>query len=396
MCKYKVITVLFLALILVSCRSRKAKVLTVENDSAAVTVYKNFTLIDGNGGVPIENAYIRVENGRITKVSTRYPVSAGYAENGKEHTIDLQGKTVLPGIINSHVHNAYNENNVRNWLNGGVTTVREMSAWGGDPLEHRDRLNQNPKNAFIVSATPIMAPESGGYGEFHYSTPEDAAQNVKQFAEQGFDIIKFSIEDDCPGGTPWKLTTYKHAESIVNAARECGLKTSAHITHTRHMKWAIDVGVDDIAHSAWDGVYSDEDINHMIEKNIYLIPTLELYSNFGDYPLNYGKENVRKFFAAGGKIALGTDFDGAGPDGVFDKGLPIKEIRYMSECGMPNMDIIVAATKNAAYVCDLADEIGTLEAGKKADFIVVDGDPLSDINALLNLEMIVHGGVEIK
>ncbi len=79
-----------------------------------------------------------------------------------------------------------------------------------------------------------------------------------------------------------------------------------------------------------------------------------------------------------------------------DKGLPIKEIRYMSETGMSNMDIIVAATKNAAFVCDLAGEIGTIEAGKKADFIVVNGDPLSDINALLNLEMVVHGGIEVN
>ncbi len=348
-------------------------------------VYKNFTLIDGNGGEPIENAFIIVEGSRITEVS------ADYTESG-ENVVDLQGLTVLPGLINVHVHNAYNEAQLQNWLNGGVTTVREMSVWTNDALGKRDRMNQDPKNAFIVSASPMMAPQNG-YGSFFYDTPEDAAESAKLFAEQGYNFIKLSIEDN-QGGT-FPLPTYEHIKSIVDAAHESGLKASVHVIHEKHMQWAIDSGADDIAHSVCDGRYTEEDIARMVENNTYINSTLELYTNYGDHTVNTAKANLGAFYAAGGKVAMGTDFDGAGPNGVFEKGSPVKELKLMGEAGMSNMDIIIAATKNAAYVCDLADEIGTIEVGKKADFIVVAGDPLTDISAVQNIKTVVHAGIEV-
>jgi imidazolonepropionase-like amidohydrolase len=104
--------------------------------------------------------------------------------------------------------------------------------------------------------------------------------------------------------------------------------------------------------------------------------------------------NLRKFVQAGGKVALGTDY--AGYTSQFDLGMPIREIEFMQEAGMPPMQIIVAATNHAAQVCNLEAEIGTLEPGKIADILAVKGNPLEDLHALLDVALVVHNGVIVR
>ena len=105
-------------------------------------------------------------------------------------------------------------------------------------------------------------------------------------------------------------------------------------------------------------------------------------------------ENLRRFVHAGGKVALGTDFSGAAKP--FQLGMPMRELELMGQAGMTPMQIIVAATKNAAHVCNHDRTLGTLERGKLADLLVVNGDPLHDIHVLANVRLVVRNGTVIR
>jgi imidazolonepropionase-like amidohydrolase len=136
----------------------------------------------------------------------------------------------------------------------------------------------------------------------------------------------------------------------------------------------------------------------MIQKDMYWIPTLELWAGVSDmFSINWieiAKSNLQRFVQAGGKVALGTDYDGYVTP--FDLGMPITEMKLMQEAGMTPMQILVSATRHSSYVCDLENELGTIEEGKIADIIIVDGNPLEDLEALLNIQMVFHNGVIIK
>jgi imidazolonepropionase-like amidohydrolase len=160
---------------------------------------------------------------------------------------------------------------------------------------------------------------------------------------------------------------------------------------------SIEAGADDIAHMIWDEL-TDSVIARMVEQDTYWVPTLELYRYVSADARNgwdqSAIDNLTRFVAAGGKVALGTDF--AGYDADFELGMPMVEIEAMHEAGMSPMHIIVAATQNAAHVCNLEDDIGTLEAGKYADILIVDADPLTDIQALGRIQWVIHDGIVIR
>jgi imidazolonepropionase-like amidohydrolase len=180
---------------------------------------------------------------------------------------------------------------------------------------------------------------------------------------------------------------------ITDVAHRRGTIVSAHVLVSKDLEYALDAGVDDIAHMVMDDP-SDELIKRVVNQGVYWVPTLELWHGvrhgLGDVAIN----NLRRFVKAGGLVALGTDFDGY--NCPFDLGMPIREIRWMREAGMTPMQVIIAATKNASHVCNLGDSIGTLEKGKIADVLIVKGNPLEDVEALLNLRMVIHGGQIIR
>lgn len=349
----------------------------------------NCRMIDGTGAGPVENAVVLIKDGSIAaaglKDTVRIPAGAD--------TVDLKGATVLPGFINAHVHRAYDEKQLQQWLAAGVTTVRdEAPMLGGDFLKERDRLSQNIANATIVSATPILT-VPGGYGKASFTSAAEASDKVKEYVDRGVDIIKFSIEDNLQGRT-WALPALDEVKAIVEAAHMGGRKASVHITHVWNLEWAIEAGVDDIAHMAVEPL-GDEIAAEIAGKGIYWVPTLELWSGVSEmHSLNWidvALQNLSAFRKAGGKVALGTDFAGYTCD--FDRGFPITEVTLMKRAGMTNMEIIVAGTMNAAYVCGRENVTGTVEAGKYADLLVVGGDPLTDLEALLDVRMVMHRGV---
>lgn len=345
-------------------------------------------LIDGTGAQPIENAVVIIGNGKILQAG---PADTITIPKGAK-VIDLKGAAVLPGFINAHVHRAYEEQNLKSWLKAGVTTVRDEAPFDVQNfLSERDRLNKDATNATIVSATPILT-VPGGYGTASFTNPEEAKKAVDGYAGKGVDIVKFSIED-YQQGKAWVMPTEEECKAVVDAAHARHKKVSVHVTWSRNLGWAIDCGVDDIAHMAVDPVDAAT-IDEIARKGIYWVPTLELWTIVSnDYSLDWidkAVANLSAFYKAGGKIALGTDF--AGYSGTFDKGFPITEVHQMKQAGMTNMDIIVAATKNAAHVCDLDSLTGTVEAGRSADLLVVNGDPLANLDDLLNVRMVAHRG----
>jgi imidazolonepropionase-like amidohydrolase len=347
----------------------------------------NATIFDGTGNV-IQNGILLVKGNLIEKVGTAkdLKVPEGYQQ------IDLHGLMVLPGFINAHVHRAYDEAALKNWLVSGVTTVRDLGVFGIDNFtQRRDQLNKDPLNARLVSATPIITTK-GGYGGAYVSSAEDAINKVNDFIKMKVDIIKIAIEDDLQGRV-WPMLSLTEIKSITGAAHLQGKKVAAHVSHVRNLRLAIDGGVDEISHMVVEELDQNL-IEEIIKANIYWVPTLELWQGVSKiHGLNWDKiafSNLGKFYKAGGKIALGTDF--AGYICSFDKGLPITEIRLMQQAGMSNSDIIIAATRNAAYVSGLDKELGTLENGKIADIIAVEGNPLQNIESLQEIRFVIHNG----
>ena len=170
------------------------------------------------------------------------------------------------------------------------------------------------------------------------------------------------------------------------------MPVSVHVTAVMDLAKAVEYGFDEIAHMVGDDLDDEQLIARMVAANIYWVPTLELWSLYGLAPSTTA--NLRRFVSAGGKVALGTDYSGAPK--TFQLGMPMLELELMQESGMTPMQIIVASTKNAAHVCNLDRSLGTLERGKAADVLVVNGDPMQDIHAFGNVRLVIHSGVVIR
>jgi imidazolonepropionase-like amidohydrolase len=344
------------------------------------------TLIDGTGANPVENGIVIIQSGKIIRVGTDLSIP-------KDATIiDAAHETILPGFINAHVHSGYDATNLQNWLQGGVTTVRDEGTGSLDYLKsglpYRDRLAVNIKNARLLSAG-VMIGVPGGYGQLAITTPNEARKAVNMELDLGADQIKVALEDGYGGQHDLPKLTPAELKAIVDTAHGRGVKVSGHITQAAYIPGLLDAGVDDIAHNAWDEI-PEETIQRMVKQGVYLIPTFTIFRNY-DAPIEPLIDNLHRFLQAGGLVALGNDFKG-GP-GEFDSGIPMYEIEMMSKAGMTPMQIIQAGTKNASVVVGLQDQIGTIEPGKDADIIIVDGNPLTDLKSLSRVEVVIHSGI---
>jgi imidazolonepropionase-like amidohydrolase len=365
--------------------------------ASASLVLVNGTLIDGTGSDPVLDAVIVIDGERVAAIGTRAQVSIP----PNTRTIDVQGGTLLPGFINAHVHQAYDKEKLEAWAQSGVTTVRDLGALPSednpsDLFAFRDEVCQDPRYARLVAAGPMITVPDG-YGSLSVSSPEHARQTINALIDDGADLIKIMIEDNLQGRT-WPMLTAEEITAIVEKAHARHIPVAAHVSRRKHLELALETGVDDVAHMIVDEL-PDDLIARMIEDDVYWESTLELWQCVGN--LHHRKaehlqtlDNLRRFSQAGGKVALGTDYGGYRCD--FDLGMPMTEVDQMRQAGMTPMQIIVAATKNGAHVCNLEEEIGTLEPGKMADILVVAGNPLEDIQALTQVQLVVHSGVVIR
>jgi imidazolonepropionase-like amidohydrolase len=381
----RIACVLFL-LLLAACQPSEA-------NAVPTLALTNGTLIDGTGASPITDAVVLIQGEKVlaagSSADVRIPTAA--------EVIDVQGATILPGFINAHVHDGFNPSNLSAWAQAGVTTVRDEGTRASGlkaQLDARRGELGKPEYARIVSAGAMMT-VANGYGQLIVDdTPEAARQAAQNELDAGADLVKVSREDGYAGTTGLPKMSDAAIQAVVELAHQRGTKVSAHITQARFLEEMLPLGVDDIAHTPYDYL-RDEAIAQMVQKGISLNTTFSVLKSYGA-PLGTPVNNLRRFVEAGGMVVLGNDYAGGRDLSAFELGMPMFEIEKMSEAGMTPMQIIVASTYNAAQACNKLDEIGTLEAGKFADILIVRSDPLKDIHALTDVQMVIHLGVVIR
>ncbi len=390
----------FMTLIITGCfyQPTPAPILTPTLSIQPTLALVNARLIDGTGTAPLPDAVVLIGDGKIAAVGSRekVPVPAGV------QTIDLGGRTVLPGFFNAHVHGAINEDRLAKWAKNGVTTVCDMAAGGTSypsVFTFRDSARSRPELARLAAAGPMIT-VPGGYPIAYWggsgltaTSPEEAVKFTNALLDAGADYIKIPLESGLIFGQKMPMHSPEQAKAIVDAAHQRQSKVAVHISITTDLEKALNCGADTIAHMSTDRV-PDALMQRMVAQGVYWIPTLELWEKVGPFAAVV-EENLKRFAAVGGKVALGTDFLGA-PNIDFDEGMPVFEISRMQAAGMSPMQIIVAATQNAAQACNQQDVTGTLRAGKAADLIVTQTDPLQDMAALKNLWLVIHSGVVIQ
>lgn len=219
-----------------------------------------------------------------------------------------------------------------------------------------------------------------GFSSLAVTSPEDARQRVNELLDKGVDVIKITLES-----AAGPILSSEEASAIVETAHLRGVPVSAHVTNPGDLQRAVDAGVDDIAHMV-TGRVPDELLLRMVAEDVSWVPTLDVIDG-------ERVENLTRFVDAGGRVALGND---AGYIAGLEIGMPIRELDAMQAAGMSAMQVILAATRNAAYVCRVEDSLGTLEADKIADILVVNGDPLEDLHALTEVLLVVHRGLVVR
>jgi imidazolonepropionase-like amidohydrolase len=394
------------------------------------TVITGATLIDGTGNDPVEAATIVIDGNRIISVESRGAVPHD------AQVLEADGMTVLPGLIDTHVHVMSNGFDLMRqlltppslalyraipnlWatLDAGVTTVRDA---GGAPKGLKMAIEEKifPGPRMKISVTALS--QTGGHGDstmpntccLRVDWPdipngvvdgvENVRQRVREILRAGAEWIKVCSTGgvlspvDLPSSSQFTVDELRAAVEEGRAHGE--VKVMAHAQGTQGIKNAILAGCTSIEHGIW---LDDEAIELMVARDVYLVPTLvapvqvirQAEAKPGMMP-PYGLEKARcviddhhasfsRAVVAGVKIAMGTD-SGVGPHGE-----NAEELALMVAGGMTPMEAIVASTRRAAELLAMDDEIGTIAPGKLADLIIVAGDPLAGISILQNHDRIV-------
>lgn len=375
-------------------------------------IIKNSLMLDVNG-VAYPNTCIVVENGVIKDI---FLDDKKTDNNIYEKIIDAKGLTILPGIINAHTHagfklinnkkrNGFDKEYLKACIDDGITTIRDEGMFIDSSIEDviSDRKNINDANIYpriVTTGKFFTAP--GGYGgqaPIELETIDEARIKVNHVIDKGVDIIKTVLEDGIDPSTKGlpKLSD-ELLKVICNEAHKRGVKVSAHVTQSHNLKKLIVAGIDDAAHMIYDYL-SDELIDEMVKKDVFIVPTLTvtkmISEKYGVPIFETTKDNVTRFVKAGGNIAFGDDFiDEEYP--WYRLGMPAIEMELLKECGLSNLDIIKAMTKNGAVVCGLDSKVGTIQIGKKADLILIKGNPIVNLEYIRNVKIVIKDGHIVK
>lgn len=391
------------------------------------TLYKGFTLIDGNGGAPQENSYMIVEDKKIVEIGRLENLESTEALE----VVDLSGKYLMPGLINAHVHITMEPvgdpfglinsesaakttirgvENLKKHLKAGTTFFRDVGGPVGIDLSLRDAVNEGLIEGPQFLAAGRVICMTGGHG-WSIGREADGVDEVRKAAREqlkaGADLLKIMATGGVttPGVEPGSpQLSMEEMRAAVEEAHNAGKKTASHAQGTRGIKNAILAGIDSIEH----GIYlDDETIELMIKKNVYLVPTLVAPYFIVKYGIEAGvpkyavdkaaavmdthRANFTKAYKAGVKIAMGTD---AGTPFNYHEGAPY-ELKLMVEAGTTPMDAIVASTKGSADCLGILDNYGTLEVGKFADFLVLDENPVENLDTLFNINAVFKLGKKV-
>ncbi len=388
------------------------------------TVIRNVTLLDGTGAAAVPGQALIVEGRRISWIGPEAQLPEGSAGNA----IDGQGGTIMPGMINCHVHltndgspdlfgqvegDSVTVSALRGYLNlqatleSGVTSVRDCGAANGIALDLARAVEDGLVPGPRIRAAGRVITMTGGHGHFigrEADGPAGVRQATRAEIKAGAHFIKAMATGGVltPGVVPTQTALQPdELEQVAREAHNAGRRAACHAIGNEGIKNAIRAGIDSIEH----GFYlDDEALELALDHGTVLVPTLIAVNQI----VNNGKTGAmpawvvekaesesghhRESFAAavrsGMKIAAGTD---AGTPFNPHTYLP-QELALMVDYGMQPMDAIVAATRNAAENLGLAPDVGTLEVGRLADIVVVDGDPSSDITAAGRVRFVMKDG----
>ena len=396
-------------------------------------------LIAVPGKAPLGPSTIVVDNGRIVSIQSGLTrVEPGVA------FIDLSNKTVLPGLIDSHVHLSSDRGgeqallaefrddrplhafetqmNGMKTLRAGFTTVRNLGD-EGETLALREAVKrgwvQGPR---IVDAGKSISTTGGhmdGRGSLnddlvaHLPSPENLCDSVescrrvvRRQIDRGADVIKFATTGGVNSGTGLATRMFDdEAKALVQTAHAYGRKVAVHAHGADGIKLALRAGADSIEHGT---VMDDEILRLFKQTGAYYVPTLSTVNGYIErlakdpnaytgavkeqieWRIGITGQSLKKAYPAGVKIAYGTDA------GVSKHGRNADEFELLVKFGMPPAEAIKAATVNAADLLGLSNEIGTIEPGKFADIIAVAGDPLTDVTVLKNVAFVMARGDVVK
>jgi len=382
----------------------------IPTSAQSVTAYEGARLITGDGRV-IEKATLVVNGAKIAQAGA----AADVRVPGGATRVNLAGKTVMPMIIDTHVHlGQTREALIRDLKMRAYYGVSAALSMGMDPYELLDIRGQAIPGAarFLSAGRGITMPEPGRTTAPLWITSEaEGRKAVQELAAHKVDMVKIWV--DSRGGKFKKLTPEIYG-AIIDEAHKRGLRVSAHIFDYEDAKGLLRAGIDALAHGVRDKDIDDELVAMFKERpNLILTPNLpdrgvkvdlswlreglpekqlaQLESVNFDRPtaqtfFGIQARNLAKLNAAGVRITLGTD--GNRPWGPHD------EMQDMVIAGMTPMQVIVAATRNSAEFLRITDA-GTLQAGKSADFIVLDANPLDDITNTRRISTVILRGTAV-
>lgn len=400
---------------------------------AGRTLVRAGHLLDVHTGKTLDAQTIVVEGDKIVSIGP----SASMVAQAGDQVVDLGGMTVLPGLIDVHTHITSNPEfdpykdlagtdakeaidgvvNARTTLMAGFTTIRNVGAGGYTDVDLRDAVDAGevPGPHMQVSGPPLGI--TGGHCDenllpvkYHLTSDGVAdgiaavQQKVRQNIKYGADVIKVCAtggvlsKGDDPQASQYTL---EEMQAIVADAHRLGRKVAAHAHGAQGILWASEAGIDSIEHGSY---INDAAIAEMKKHGTWLVPTLYLE----DWQLEYGKlppfyqqkmkdvsavakKNIRHAYESGIHIALGTDA------AVYPHGLNGHELEvYVRDIGMTPLAAIQTATVNASELMGWSAKTGSLDAGKWADVIAVDGDPLKDVKLLQDVKFVMKAGMVYK
>jgi imidazolonepropionase-like amidohydrolase len=411
--------------------------ITVSAQAPAVkrTILRAGRVLSVHTGELKANQAIVIEGDKIAKIAPSSEVTPAAGDT----TIDLPDATVLPGLIDMHTHLTFElsslsyeglkistarealhgARNAKRTLEAGFTTVRNVGAKDYADIALRDAINDGDViGPRIVASGPAMGITGGHCDEnllppaFHFQGEgvadgvEAVQHRVREIIKYGADVIKICAtggvlsKGDDPNASQYTLEEMK---AIVADAHRLGRRVAAHAHGAEGVRWASEAGVDSIEH----GHLMDDAAIATLKKNgTYLVPTLflgeymEKNMERSDVP-EYSKQKMRdviaamrkntgKAFAAGVKVAFGTDA------AVYPHGLNAGEFHVYVQLGMTPLAAIQTATINASDLLGSKFLVGSLEPGKFADVIAVDGDPTKDVTILERVKFVMKGGAVYK
>src|SRR5882762_7338018 len=381
------------------------------------------------------NQAIVIEGDKIAQIAPSSEVTAAAGDT----TIDLPDGTLLPGLIDMHTHLTFDLNslgyqglsistarealhgarNARRTLEAGFTTVRNLGAKDYADIALRDAINDGDViGPRMVASGPALGITGGHCDEnllppaFHFQGEvvadgvEGVQHRVREVIKYGADVIKICAtggvlsKGDDPNASQYTLEEMK---AIVADAHRLGRRVAAHAHGAEGVRWASEAGVDSIEHGH---LMDDASIATLKKNGTYLVPTLFLTeymqanldrSNVPEFSRQKMRDvaaaaqiNVKKAVSAGVKVAFGTDA------AVYPHGLNAGEFHVYVKLGMTPLAAIQTATINAADLLGWTRTVGTVEAGKWADLIAVDGDPTKDVTILEHVKFVMKGGTVYK